>query len=57
MEDLLKLSSTNDPIIFKGPFQVMKEEYFGIIKRYKVEKVDDEVRVNFTYDAAIPIKK
>ena len=36
MEDLLKLSATSDPIIFKGPFQVKKEEFFVVVKRFKV---------------------
>lgn len=36
MEDLLKLSTDPNPIIIKTPFQVKKDEYLSVIKRFKV---------------------
>jgi hypothetical protein len=53
--DLLKVSP--DPILFKAPFQVKKDEYLTVVKRYKVEKNEGHIQTNFFYDNLIPIKK
>ncbi len=53
--DLLKVSP--DPILLKAPFQVKKDEYLTVLKRFKVEKNEGRIQTNFFYDTLIPIKK
>ncbi len=55
MIDLLKVSP--DPILLKAPFQVKKDEYLTVVKRYKVQKKDGHIETNFFYDSLIAIKK
>lgn len=55
MIDLLKVSS--DPVIFKAPFQARKDEYLGVIKRYKVDKKDGVISTSFFYETCLPIRK
>ena len=55
MIDILKASP--DPVLFKAPFQAKKDEYLGVIKRYRVDKNDGKVETSFSYETLLPIKK
>lgn len=38
MEDLLKLFPDPNPILFKAPFTIKKDENLVVIKKYSVDK-------------------
>lgn len=57
MEDLLKVSPDPNPIIFKAPFQIKKDEYLAVIKKYTVVKDSNDIKISFTYETLMPIKK
>ena len=57
MEDLLKVSPDPNPILFKAPFQIKKDEYLAVIKKFSVDKDSNDVRISFTYETVMPIKK
>lgn len=53
--DILKVYP--DPILFKAPLQVKKDEYLIVVKRYKVFRENSKIQTTFFYDSLIAIKK
>lgn len=49
MEDLLKLLPDPNPILFKAPFAIKKDENLAVIKKYSVDKNRNGIKLNFTY--------